>query len=175
MMSETKTHWKKLHNPDYIGAYALEEGKDLIVTIKKVQLESVHNVSNNRKEDCVVIHFVENVKPMICNSTNSKIIQKIHKTPYIEEWEGKKKQLYIAKIKAFGEYVEALRVREYIPKQKNKTDVKLDCEECKGKITALNSLSAEAVASHTKKTYGKFLCSECATKLKKQMEETKKC
>lgn len=170
-MSEQKTHWKKLHNPDYIGSYALEPGQDLVVTIKKVQLESVHNITANKKEDCVVIHFVENVKPMICNSTNSKIIQKLYKTPYIEEWAGKKIQLYSAKVKAFGEVMEALRVREYMPKEAKKIDVKLDCEECKGKIEKLNSLSAESVATHTKKTYGKFLCSECATKLKNKQTD----
>ena len=25
-----KTHWKRLTNPDYLGAYALEDGKDMI-------------------------------------------------------------------------------------------------------------------------------------------------
>ena len=36
-----KTHWKKLSNPDYLGAYALDPGKDLIVTIQSVGEERV--------------------------------------------------------------------------------------------------------------------------------------
>ena len=27
-----KTHWKKLENPDYLGAYALQPNQDLIVS-----------------------------------------------------------------------------------------------------------------------------------------------
>lgn len=158
------THWKKLHNPDYIGAYALEDGKDLIVTIKSVGKENVKNERGT--EECVVARFEENVKPMILNSTNSKIIQKIHKTPYIEEWVGKKIQLYVANIKAFGECVEALRIREYVPKVQQTIKVSTICKDCKSDIQGINSLSAEKVAQHTFSKYGRELCELCATKEK---------
>ena len=36
-----QTHWKKLHNPDFLGAYSLDPGKDLIATIKTVRNEQV--------------------------------------------------------------------------------------------------------------------------------------
>ena len=36
-----QTHWKKLINPDYIGAYALDPGKDLTVQISQVRREMV--------------------------------------------------------------------------------------------------------------------------------------
>ena len=39
--------------------------------------------------------FAENVKPMIVNSTNAKTIEKLYKTPYIEEWKGRKIQLFV--------------------------------------------------------------------------------
>ena len=32
-MSEDKTHWKRLMNPDFIGAYALPPGEDMTVEI----------------------------------------------------------------------------------------------------------------------------------------------
>lgn len=157
------THWKKLHNPDYIGAYALEEGKDLIVTIKSVGIEKVKNERGT--EECVVAHFVEKgVKPMILNSTNSKIIQKIHKTPYIEQWAGKQIQLYIANIKAFGEVVEALRIREYVPKPQKKVEVSTTCKDCGAEIQRINSMPAERVAEYTFGKYGRELCETCATK-----------
>ena len=35
------THWKKLTNPDYLGAYSLEDGKDIVLTIERVQVETV--------------------------------------------------------------------------------------------------------------------------------------
>lgn len=112
----TLTHWKKLHNPDYIGVYALEPGQELIVTIKSVGVESVIN-NTGKKEDCMVVHFTEpDVKPLICNVTNSKSITKALGTPYIQQWTGGKIQLYAATVNAYGEEVEAIRVRPIAPK-----------------------------------------------------------
>ena len=168
------THWKKLDNPDYLGAYALDKGQDLIVTIKKVQVEEVYNVSNSKKEKCKVIHFEEkNVKPLICNATNSKIIQKLYNTPYVEEWQGKKIQLYTAKIKAFGELLEALRIREYKPKELAKVTYKMICSDCSKKIEDAGTVKAEVVAKHTLEHYKRELCSYCATKIKSGIAEGK--
>ena len=111
---ETKTHWKKLENPDYIGAYSLESGKDLTVTIEKVVREIVIG-TGGKKEECTIAHL-KGQKPFILNRTNMKMIQKIYETPYIEEWTGKKLTRYVTKIKAFGEdNVECLRVRAVKP------------------------------------------------------------
>lgn len=52
---------------------------------------------------------------MIMNSTNLKQIAKLFGSPYIEDWAGKSIQLYTTPVKAFGEVVEALRVRPMIP------------------------------------------------------------
>ena len=40
-----------------------------------------------------------------------KIISKVLETPYVEQWAGKSIIIYSAKVKAFGEFVEALRVK----------------------------------------------------------------
>ena len=37
-----KTHWKKLTNPDYLGAYAFEPKQEFIATIKYVAVEKSH-------------------------------------------------------------------------------------------------------------------------------------
>ena len=104
----SKTHWKKLHNPDYLGAYALEPGEDMISTIDYVGQEEITG-NGGKKETGMVCHFAEKgCKPMILNATNSKTIEKIHGTPYIEEWHGKQIQIYIASVAAFGDTVEAL-------------------------------------------------------------------
>lgn len=153
------THWKKLTNPNYLGAYSIEDGKDLILTIDTVREETVIG-TDGKKDDCVVAHFQERVKPMILNATNLKMIAKIYNTPYVEDWRGKKIQVGIEKVKAFGEIVEALRVRSFIPHDK-----KYFCEECGTGIQGYGSKPAETMAAYTKQKYGKALCSQCATKL----------
>lgn len=155
-----KTHWKKLHNPDYLGAYSLDPGKDIILTIKDVKLEMVTG-PDNRKEECTVVHFVENQKPMILNVTNAKIIAKLYASNYIEDWAGRKIQIYSAKIKAFGEEVEALRIRARAPKQET---VIVKCSECEQEIKGGSGRTAEQIAQGTYDKYGKALCIECGCK-----------
>ena len=114
-MSDKLTHWKQLKNPDYIGAYALQPGEEIILTIKSCGLEQVVG-TDGKKQDCLVVHFMEQVKPMILNNTNAKTISKVHQTPYMEQWTGKKIQIYARRVRAFGEDVDALRVRDFVPK-----------------------------------------------------------
>lgn len=157
----SRTHWKKLQNPDYLGAYALEPGQELAVTIKDVKREMVTG-PDGKKEECTVMYFVEPHKPMIVNTTNAKTIEKLHKTPYIEDWKDKKIQLYVDKVKAFGEVVDALRVRPFLPRVNQVETPK--CVDCKENITAFGGKTAAQVASYTTNKYGRALCSECATK-----------
>ena len=35
------THWKKLNNPDYLGAYAFQPGEEIIATIGSVGRETI--------------------------------------------------------------------------------------------------------------------------------------
>lgn len=163
------THWKKLTNPDYLGAYSIEDGADLIMTIAAVKNEVVTG-TDGKKEECMVMYFVEPSKPMILNATNAKMVQKLLKTPYIEEWAGHKIQIGIEKVKAFGDVVDALRVRKFLPK-----DNALKCEKCGGVISPAYSMSPAQLAEYTKKQYGAALCAKCATEAKEsatKQEET---
>ena len=158
-MAEQLTHWKKLTNPDYLGAYALQPGQELIVTIKGVANEVVTG-TDGKKETCSVMHFTEDVKPLVLNATNSKTITKLLKTPYIEQWAGRKIQLYVERgIKAFGDVVDAIRVRPFLPVAQE-----LKCADCGKVIEGFGKASAETIAKHTMKNYGRMLCSECAQK-----------
>lgn len=111
-----KTHWKKLDNPDYLGAYSLlgTETEELTATIKSVGIEQVKSVQNPSGEPCRVAHL-NGQKPLILNTTNSRMIEKIYGVPYIEDWVGKAITLYVAKIKVKGELIDALRIRDVKP------------------------------------------------------------
>lgn len=152
-----KTHWKKLENPDYLGAYVLQPGQDLVVRIASVKQEEVYNPNNNKKEVCTVAHFSnKDVKPMILNATNCKMISKIYDTPYIEDWVGKWISIYIAKVKAFGEVVEALRIRNRIP-----TTEKFYCEDCQKEIVGQSGRTAAELAEIAIRNVGRKLCVDC--------------
>jgi hypothetical protein len=109
MENQNLTHWKKLTNPNYIGSEILQPGQELKLTIEKVQKEQVKTAEGT--QECIVAYFKGGQKGMIINKTNAKIITKILDTPYIEQWAGKSIIIYAAKVRAFGEMVEALRVK----------------------------------------------------------------
>lgn len=152
------THYKQLMDTNYLGAYSLDEGKDIVLTIKAVQKESVIG-ADGKKEDCIVCHWAENEKPMILNATNCKTITKLLKTPYIEQWSGHKIQIGSERVRAFGDIVEALRVRPTLPRI-----AVITCEACGNPITSANGMTPDQVAAYTAKKYGKHLCADCAKK-----------
>ena len=164
------THWKKLTNPNYLGAYALEKGQRLTLTVKYVQEETVIG-ADGKKEKCPVCHFAENVKPMILNSTNMKAITALFGTPYIEEWANRQITVAVEKVKAFGEIVEALRVQKAVDKGEE-----ILCEKCGRAITPTAKMTASEVAKYTKANTGTVMCLDCAREYaaqkKKQREET---
>lgn len=162
-----KTHWKKLDNPDYLGAYALQPGQDLVLQITSVGQEEVYNPTNNKKEVCTVARFADKgVKPMILNVTNCKTISKVYDTPYIEDWVGKYISVYIAKVNAFGEKVEALRIRNKVP-----TVEKIYCEGCKKEIVGVQGKTAREIADIAVRNCGRKLCIECMKKEKERMQQ----
>lgn len=148
------THWKKLRNNDYLGAWILEPGQDMILTIKNVE-RGIVTTADGKKEDETVMYFQEDVKPLVLNVTNSKQIAKIYNTPYVEEWEGKKIQIYSAKVRAFKETVDAIRIRDFNPCQ---------CADCKKEIQAFRDMDPIKMSLYTQKNYKRPLCAECAQK-----------
>lgn len=120
----TLTHWKKLVDPRYIGAYALPNGNDLVVTIEGVRSEEITMMQG--KKEVHSIMYLKGQKPMILNATNSKSIHKLY-GPYIEEWVGKQITLYASTAKLGGEMVECLRIRPNVPVREKKpiTDERL--------------------------------------------------
>lgn len=158
-MSEEKTHWKKLVNPDYLGSYSLQPGEEKILTIKEIKRDKVVGIGG-KKQECTICFFIENEKPMILNRLNSKIITKIYGTPYIEDWKGKKIQIYVDKVDAFGETVDALRIRPNIPN----TPLPLLVEGNKHYTNAVKHLSENGTIEDLKKYY--TLTDEIIIKLK---------
>lgn len=145
-----KTHWRKLTHPNYLGSWSFQPGEEKTVTIKEVKQEIVKN--QNGSEECTVVYFEEDIKPLILNKTNAEMIAKVWGTPFIEDWKGLQIILKVKKVSAFGEMVDAVRVANTRP-----TNEILTCESC-GKPVS------ERVAAATKNKLNKILCADCARK-----------
>lgn len=155
-------HWRKTFDPNFIGEWDFEPGKDKILTIKSTRREEC-TFEGGRKEVKNVVHWVENEKPMILNATNCRTIVKLTGKKYFDEWDGLRIQLYVdpsVKGKS-GETVGGVRIRAKLPEV-----AKISCEACGKMITPAFSMSASQLAAYTKQKYGKNLCAECAKEQK---------
>jgi hypothetical protein len=113
---ETKTHWKKVFNSDYLGSCDLEDGKDLKAVIKSVSVKLVKGPDGKEQDRNVAIFTDANLKPMILNATNCKLIKKFARSVFINDWNNIPIQIYVKDdIKAFGEVTEGLRIRPAQP------------------------------------------------------------
>jgi len=150
-----KTHWKKMTNPNYFGAWDLDGGVKTF-KIKDVKNEMVKNAQG--EEECVVV-YLEGAKPLIANKTNLQQISKVAGSPYIEDWKGKVISLHTEKVRAFGTVTDAVRVMDKVVEEST-----IPCSECGTVLSPAFGMDADALAKYTKEKYGKVLCSECATK-----------
>ena len=164
-----KTHWKLLTNPNYLGAYSLPDGKDIIVVIDYVQREEVVG-SNGKKEYEVVAHLKNGVLPFILNKTNMKTLQKLY-SPYIEDWRGRAIQVYFDPTIKFGrEITGGLRIRPTVPQQ---TQIDVICADCQKPIKETEGKTAAQISEATYSKYGKSLCWQCAVAEKQKQDERK--
>lgn len=115
---QPKTHWKQLTDPRFIGAYALPEGHDIVVTIQSVQKETI-TMMGGKKEDHSLMYLAGH-KPMILNVTNQKTLEKLY-GPYIEDWAGKQVTLFASTVKLGSDMVECLRIRAKVPPAEKET------------------------------------------------------
>ena len=85
-----KTHYRKVFKSDHLGVADLEdyleEGKGLIFTVKNVKQEIGVSVAGH-KGNFNIAYFVEQIKPLVLNATNSKMMRKFcGGSPFVENW-----------------------------------------------------------------------------------------
>lgn len=145
------THWKQNFNYSFTGAYELQPGEERTLTIKETKKEEVAN-TNGGKELCFVAYFSESNKPMILNKTNCKTISKLY-GPFVENWIGKRITIKAETVKAFGEVVDALRVKNIMPAALKPVDYSLqvkmltECQTIEDLATIYKSFTKEQQAA----------------------------
>jgi len=121
-MSENKTHWKKMTDTNFLGSWDVENEK-LVATIVDVTEEMLKASPTQPEEKCIVAQL-KGLKPMILNKTNCRAIEKRTGSAFVEDWKGQEITIYVAKVKAFGEMHDALRIEDFAPKKKTKATFK---------------------------------------------------
>lgn len=105
-------------NSQWLGEWDLpDDGKDVKVTIKDVEFQTIHNSKTNQDKDEVVLYFEGSLKPMILSArVNKDHIKEALGTGRTKEWVGKTIQLYREEGSWFGKHGFAVRIRPYVSK-----------------------------------------------------------
>lgn len=122
-----KTHYRKVFKSDHLGSADLEDlieaKQPLIFTIREVRQEFDKSVAG-KKGNFNIAYFVENIKPLVLNATNSKVVKGFAgNSPFVEDWKNIKIELYIDEsVKMKGEVVGGVRIKLVQPKEKVKAE-----------------------------------------------------
>ena len=154
-MAELTGDYRKFMDKNYLGSWDVPDGEDLVLTVDKAARDDVKNERGSEKK--LTLHFVEDYKPMILNATNAKSISEALGSTKVETWPGNKVAIYTTKVTAFGGTTDALRIRNYPPRE-----TKAFCDNCGCEIEAHGSYSVNKIVTMSKAKYGQTLCWECA-------------
>lgn len=160
MSSRLTGDFRKFMDKNYLGSWDVPDGEDLVLTIDHVEQNDVKNERGSERK--LTIHFAERgYKPMILNTTNAKRIGKVAGSNKVENWENLRIAIYTEKVTAFGGTTDALRIREYPPRE-----TEAFCDECGQKITRHGEYSVNKIVQLSKAKYKKCLCWDCSMKAK---------
>lgn len=160
MSSRLAGDFRKFMDKNYLGSWDVPDGEDLVLTIDHVEQNDVKNERGSERK--LTLHFAERgYKPMILNTTNAKRIGKVAGSNKVENWENLRIAIYTERVQAFGGMTDALRVREYAPRE-----TEAFCDECGQKITRHGEYSVNKIVQLSKAKYKKCLCWDCSMKAK---------
>jgi len=160
MSSRLTGDFRKFMDKNYLGSWDVPDGEDLVLTIDHVEQNDVKNERGSERK--LTLHFAERgYKPMILNTTNAKRIGKVAGSNKVENWENLRIAIYTEKVTAFGGTTDALRIREYAPRE-----AEAFCDECGQKITRHGEYSVNKIVQLSKAKYKKCLCWDCSIKAK---------
>lgn len=132
MSKEKKHHYRNVFKSDHLGSADLEDlieqGSNLCFTIREVKQEFGAKVAG-KKGDFNIAYFVEPIKPLVLNATNSKIIRSFAgNNSFVENWKNIPIELYIDEnVRAVtGGITQGVRIRPIQPRIKVKQDFIVD-------------------------------------------------
>lgn len=156
---------------EYLGAEDIDDGVEPVLTISGLWNGMV--TLQRGKENKDVLTFAEErvpgimqVRPMIVNSTNRKVLRKLYGDAKASTLVGKQIQLYIdhkVRDPQDGGLTDGIRIRSHRPRVQQQEPVP-PCTDCKGEIAQAMGKTAAWLAAYTTKNYGVPLCAACAQK-----------
>lgn len=162
---------------EYLGAEDVDDGVEPILTISGLWNGMVTLQRGKEKKDVLTfaeerVPGIRQVRPLIVNSTNRKVLRKLYGDAKASTLVGKQIQLYIdhkVRDPQDGGYTDGIRVRPHKPRPAAPPPVP-PCADCGQAITPAMGRDAAWLAAYTAKNYGAPLCAACAQKRKESAD-----
>ena len=162
---------------EYMGAEDIDPDVEPVLTIKAIYNGMVTLQRGKENKDVIVfeeetVPGIKQVRPLVVNATNRKMLRKIYKSVTADNLAGKRIQLYLehnVRDPSTGDKVDGIRIRNKVPSVKAAGPIL--CEDCGKPITAIGSYGAEDIAKINVQRFGKKICGECSKKLSAKPEE----
>lgn len=131
-MKNSKAHYRKVFKSDHLGVADLEEmiedGVKLVFTIKEVKqyildptIKGSGVVVAGKRIGANIAYFVEDIKPLVLNATNSKRMKSFTNSNFVQDWKNIPIELYADQsVKMKGEIIGGVRIKQVKPKAKVK-------------------------------------------------------
>lgn len=164
---------------EYLGAEDVDDGVEPILTISGLWNGMVTLQRGKEKKDVLTfaeerVPGIRQVRPLIVNSTNRKVLRKLYGDAKASTLVGKQIQLYIdhkVRDPQDGGYTDGIRIRAHKPRPSRPTVPPAPpCADCGQAITPAMGKDAGYLAAYTAKHYGAPLCAECAQKRREAAE-----
>jgi hypothetical protein len=106
--------FRSMYDSNYLYAFDLK-GKDVTVTIKEVKAAKVRN-ADKKEQRKPIVFFKEShdARGLVLCKTNGKTIASLYGND-TDGWVGKRVTLFATMVDAFGQTVEAIRIRPGAP------------------------------------------------------------
>jgi hypothetical protein len=111
--------YRSMYNRRYLAAFDLPAGKDIVVTIAKVEqgeFEQRQEGAQGKVKRMPLLHFEGKSLPLGLNKVNGKTIASMYGKD-VSKWIGKQIALYVTHINSFGG-TDCIRIRPQIPSAK---------------------------------------------------------
>lgn len=153
--------WEKVIDNNFISAEMLGTvGAEKVVTIKDIDFAECYDEQKKSKVQKQTVFF-EECKPLVLNKTNAKTLKKLF-SPNSDnpaDCVGHKVMLKVENIKAFGQKVDAIRIKEFSEEK---------CPVCGKVILPYAGKTVSEIKDISQRNLGEIMCGECMSKKAKE-------
>lgn len=121
-MSKKFFHYRNAFKSDHLASADIEELQEnnngkAILTLQKVQYFEGRSVAGRKMDRSLIAFFVQDVKPMVVNATNAKILAKLIGSSNVNTWLDLvlNIELYVADTTMKGQRTTGIRIKATLP------------------------------------------------------------